>query len=122
MCIQRSRCGSGQNLFDIGQFPVRGIRRHRESPHPGPLPQGEGEIHDLMWRWDKRFGDADAELLKALEITDAQESRTFGLRAAMSYLKLARERDDPPRGRSDRQRREAVAGGLQLVCRGAGLL
>ncbi len=33
-----------------------------------------------------------------LEITDAQESRTFGLRAAMSFLRLARVRDDLPRG------------------------
>ncbi len=52
---------------------------------------------------DQDFRGAESDFHKALEITDAQQSRMFRLRGAVSLLHLARERSDLPRVRQGRE-------------------
>jgi tetratricopeptide (TPR) repeat protein len=49
---------------------------------------------DIQWMSHNRFSEAEADLRESLRITTAQQSRTFRLRAAMSLLRFARERND----------------------------
>jgi tetratricopeptide (TPR) repeat protein len=84
---------------------------------------GEGyylaEMHrllgDIKWLHHEEFAEAEVDLRKSLEIATAQQSKTFQLRAALSLLKLARERPDIPTRRKKRdianQERE-----LRTIC------
>src|SRR5262249_14935785 len=49
---------------------------------------------DIQWMCNKNYAGAETDLRNALEITGAQQSRMFRLRAAMSLLRLARDRVD----------------------------
>ncbi len=57
---------------------------------------------DIHWRCHRDFAAAETDLQKALEISEAQRSRMYRLRAAMSLLRLTRERNDVSMGKKTR--------------------
>jgi tetratricopeptide (TPR) repeat protein len=66
---------------------------------------------EIKWTRHKDFAGAEADLLEALEITEAQQARTFRLRAATSLVRMAHDRDDLSPTRKGRE----IAQGLKLL-------
>lgn len=70
---------------------------------------------DIQWICHRNVLAAETDLKRALEISRSQRSRMYELRAAMSLLRLAQERDDLPGARKNREiARRAML--LQTLC------